>query len=140
MDLPRLADRGPLTALGRNTSRTRSVDDWTRLTKAELVAAMATSHESFGPVQSSTLRAASCFPRQVRLVYHTQYLRNDATEIFVWQLVGLTEGRRRREERSTSTCSPRIYPTYLHLSTCEISETNRPLLSPMSVVTIRALG
>ena len=60
--------------------------------KADLLSAMRDTRETFGAFVRSDIRAASCFPQQVRFVTHTEYEKGQATEMFVWSVL---EGKAR---------------------------------------------
>lgn len=48
------------------------------------VAAASASATQFGKYRSAQLVGSSCFPNEVRLVYHSVYDIGEATEWFIW--------------------------------------------------------
>jgi hypothetical protein len=52
--------------------------------KADLVSAMKETRRKFGAFVKSEIKAASCFPNQVRFVCHTEYEKGPATEMMTW--------------------------------------------------------
>jgi hypothetical protein len=54
--------------------------------KAQLIAGMRATHEQFGAFHGATLKAASCFPEEVRLILHVDYANGPATEMATWHV------------------------------------------------------
>jgi hypothetical protein len=54
------------------------------VTQEQFTATAQQSEAQFGKYKSSTLVASSCFPNEVRLIYHTQFEKQEATEMMVW--------------------------------------------------------
>lgn len=54
------------------------------MTQEQFIRSMQASMAQLGKYKSSTLVASSCFPTEVRLVYHSEYEKGKVTEWMVW--------------------------------------------------------
>ena len=54
--------------------------------KADLLSSMRATHSTFGSFVRSEVKAAACFPNQVRFVCHAEYEKGSATEMFTWAI------------------------------------------------------
>ena len=58
------------------------------VSKEQFVKSAMAAAAHFGSRKSSTLVASSCFPNEVRLVYHSEFERGVATEWMIWTVPG----------------------------------------------------
>lgn len=56
------------------------------VTREQFIKAAQASSVQFGKYKSSTLVGTSCFPNEVRLVYHSEFEREKVTEWMVWSV------------------------------------------------------
>jgi glutaredoxin-related protein len=56
-------------------------------TREQFIAAAQASSVQSGKYKSSTLMATSCFPNEVRLVYHTEFEKGNVTESMIWSVL-----------------------------------------------------
>lgn len=56
------------------------------ITQEQFIAAEESAQTLLGKYLSSTLVATSCFPNEVRLIYHTQFEKQQITEMMVWSV------------------------------------------------------
>ena len=56
--------------------------------KGELIAAMRSTHETWGKLIKSEVKSSSCFPNEVRLIVEAQYEKGLAGEMFIWEVPG----------------------------------------------------
>ena len=54
------------------------------VTREQFVASAQASAEQLGKQKSSVLAAATCFPNEVRLVYHSEFEKGKVTEWMAW--------------------------------------------------------
>lgn len=58
------------------------------VSKEQFVEAASATAAHFGARKSSKLVASSCFPNEVRLVYHSEFEHGAATEWMIWSIPG----------------------------------------------------
>ena len=56
------------------------------LTREQFIAALQATTVQFGKYKSSTLVGTSCFPNEVRLLYHSEFEKEKVTERMVWSV------------------------------------------------------
>lgn len=56
------------------------------VTREQFIASAQASLAQYGKYKSSVLAATSCFPNEVRLVYHSEYEKGKVTEWMAWSV------------------------------------------------------
>ncbi len=56
------------------------------LAREQFIANAQAYSDHLGKYKSSTLMGTSCFPNEIRLVYHSEFEKEKVTELFVWSI------------------------------------------------------
>ena len=56
------------------------------VTREQFIATAQAYSDHLGKYKSSTLVGSSCFPNEVRLVYHTEFEKEKVTELIIWSI------------------------------------------------------
>jgi hypothetical protein len=56
------------------------------VSKETLLAGMRATHETLGEFRGTEIKAATCFPEEVRLICYSDYEKGSTTEMVTWQV------------------------------------------------------